>query len=165
MAGEAALGHMLAVPGQLLPTTAPPADTPALPVVFPAAKYTYAEAAVTPALNGAIHVYVQHRGVGLPRADNYGGPYLVLEKGPKVFKLQLGERTEVVSRDWLNLHAGQVPPAAAEPPRRGRPPQRVVKIFLETSQDLRGVVLWTQEICRDTYFNQGWASVLFKRTE
>ena len=54
--------------------------------------------------------------------DNYAGPYLVLEKGPKVFKLQLGERTEVVSRDGLKLHAGQAPPATAEPPRRGQPP-------------------------------------------
>ena len=41
--------------------------------------------------------------------DNYAGPYLVLEKGPKVFKLQLGERTEVVSRDRLKPHTGQVP--------------------------------------------------------
>ena len=41
------------------------------------------------------------RGMGLPLADNYAGPYLVLEKGPKVFKLQLGERTEVVSMDQL----------------------------------------------------------------
>ena len=36
-AGEAALGHVLAVPGQLLTTTAPPA-------VILAAKRTYAEA-------------------------------------------------------------------------------------------------------------------------
>ena len=100
-AREAALGHMLAFPGQLLPTTAPPADTPAPPGVIPAAKRTYAEAAATPVLNGATHVYLQCGGVGPPLVDNYAGPYLVLEKGPKVFKLQLGERTEVVSRDRL----------------------------------------------------------------
>ena len=117
---------MLAVPGQLLPTTAPPADTPAPPAVIPATKRTYAEAAATstPALYAAIHVYMQCGGVGPPLADNYVGSYLVLEKGPKVFKLQLGERTEVVSRDWLKPHAGQAPPATAEPPRRGRPPGR-----------------------------------------
>ena len=39
-AGEAALGHVLAVPDQLLTTTAPPADTPAPPAVIPAAKRT-----------------------------------------------------------------------------------------------------------------------------
>ena len=35
-AGEAALGYVLAVPGQLLTTTAPPADTPAPPADTPA---------------------------------------------------------------------------------------------------------------------------------
>ena len=59
LAGEAALGHVLAVPGQLLTTTAPPADTPAPPTVIPSAKRTYDEAAATPALDGATHVYVQ----------------------------------------------------------------------------------------------------------
>ena len=98
-AAEAALGHVLAVPGQLLTTTAPPADTPAPPVVIPVAKQTYAEAAATPALDGAIHVYVQHSGVGQPLADNYAGPYLVLEKGPKVFKLQVRTRQDVITRD------------------------------------------------------------------
>ena len=91
-AGEAALGHVLAVPGQLLTTTALPADTPAPPAVILAAKRTYAEAAATPGLDGATHVYVQRGGVGPLIADNYAGPYLVLEKGPKVFKLQLGTR-------------------------------------------------------------------------
>ena len=62
---------------------------------------------------------MQRGGVGLPLADNY----LVLEKGPKVFKLQLDERTEVVS-NRLKPHAGQAPPAAAEPLRRGLPPGR-----------------------------------------
>ena len=98
---EAALGHVLSVPGQLLPTTGQPVDTPAPPAVIPAAKRTYAEAAATPALERATHVYVQRRGVGPPLADNYAGPCLVLEKDPAVFKLQLGERTEVVSRDRL----------------------------------------------------------------
>ena len=59
-----------------------------------------------------------------PLADNYVGPYLVLKKGPKVFKLQLGERTEVFSRDWLKPHAGQAPLVAAEPPPRGWLPGR-----------------------------------------
>ena len=67
---------------------------------------------------------MQRWGVGPPLADKYVGPSLVLEKVPKVFKLQLGERTEVVSRHKLKPHIGQVPPAAAEPPCRGRPPGR-----------------------------------------
>ena len=43
-AGEAALGHVLAVPGELLTTTAPPA-------VILAAKQTYTEATATPTLD------------------------------------------------------------------------------------------------------------------
>ena len=101
----------MAVPGQLLSTTAPPADTPAPPAVIPAAKWSYAEAAATPALDGASHVYVQRGGVGLPLADNYAGPYLVLEKGPKVFKLQVGTREDVITRDRLKPHVGLAPPA------------------------------------------------------
>ena len=103
-AGEAALGNVLAVPGQLLPTAGLPADTPALPVVISVAKQTYDEAAATPARRG-----------GATAVRQLLSPYLVLEKGPKVFKLQVGERIEVVSRDRLKPHAGQVPPAAAEP--------------------------------------------------
>ena len=114
-AGEAALGHMLAVPGQLLTTNALPADTPAPPAVIPAAKRTYPEAAATPALYGATHVYVQCSGGGPLLADNYAGPCLVLEKGPKVFKLQLGT---------LKPHMGRALLAAANPPRRGQPPGR-----------------------------------------
>ena len=127
---------MLAVLGQLLPTTGLTADMPALPVVIPGAKLTYAEAAVTPALGRATHVYVQRGGVGPLQLHNYAGPYLVLEKGPRFFKLPLGERTEVVSRDRLKPHVGQVPPAAAEPPCRGQPLWEKCKIFLKTSEDL-----------------------------
>ena len=79
-------------------------------------------------------------------ADNYTGPYLVLEKRPKVFKLPLGTQQEVVSRERLKPHMGTAP-AVAEPPRRGRPPWREEKkIFLRSSEDLQGVVLRMQEI-------------------
>ena len=77
----------------------------------------------------------------------------MLEKGPKVFKLQVGTWEEVMPRDRLKPHVGLAPPVVAEPPRRGRPPQQADEIFLTTSQDLREVVLRTQEICRYTYFN------------
>ena len=84
-AGETALGHVLAFPGLLLPITGLPVDTPVLLAVIPTAKPTHAEAATTPALERATQVYVLLVGVGPPLADNYAGPYLVLEKGPKVF--------------------------------------------------------------------------------
>ena len=57
--------------------------------------------------------------MGPSLVDNYTGPYLVLEKGSKVFKLQVGTREEVITRDRLKPHVGLAPPAVAEPPRRG----------------------------------------------
>ena len=83
----------------------PPGSIPAPPAVIPAVKKTYAEAATMPYLERATHVYVQHRkGLGPPLTDNYVGPNLALEKGPKVFK----------------LHKAQAPSVAAQPPCWGR---------------------------------------------
>ena len=53
-------------------------------------------------------------------ADKYSGPYQVLERGNKAWKLQVGERVEVVSRDCLKPHLGSVAPRADVPPTRGR---------------------------------------------
>ena len=58
------------------------------------------------------------------RHTGAAGPYLVLEKGPKVFKLQVGTREDVVTRDRLKPHVGLAPSAVADPQRRGRPPGR-----------------------------------------
>ena len=54
-------------------------------------------------------------------ADKYSGPYKVLERGNKAWKLQVGERVEVVSRDCLKPYLGSESPRAAVPPTRGRP--------------------------------------------
>ena len=54
-------------------------------------------------------------------ADKYSGPYQVLERGNKAWKLQVGERVEVVSQDRLKPHLGSVAPRAAVPPTLGRP--------------------------------------------
>jgi len=56
-----------------------------------------------------------------PLAPPYLGPFAVLERGPKTFALQMGDRREVVSVDRLKPHLGS-PPVPAQPPRRGRPP-------------------------------------------
>ena len=53
-------------------------------------------------------------------ANKYSGPYQVLERGTKAWKLQVGERVEVVSRDRLKPHLGSVAPRAAVPLTRGR---------------------------------------------
>ena len=54
-------------------------------------------------------------------ADKYSGPYQVLERGNKAWKLQVGERVEVVSRDRLKPHLGSVALRAAVSPTRGGP--------------------------------------------
>ena len=54
-------------------------------------------------------------------ADKYSGPYRVLERGNMVWKVQVGERVEVISRDSLKPHLGSVAPKAAVPPKCGRP--------------------------------------------
>ena len=46
-------------------------------------------------------------------ADNYVGPYMVLKRGTKTFKLQLGKRVKVVRWDQLNPLVGLAPPVAA----------------------------------------------------
>jgi hypothetical protein len=67
-------------------------------------------------------VYVRHGGPSGPLADNYDGPFRVLARGPKVFKLQLGARVDTVSRDRLKPHLGVAVPEVASPRPHGRPP-------------------------------------------
>ena len=45
-------------------------------------------------------------------ADKYSDPYKVLERGNKAWKIQVGERVDVVCRDRLKPHLGSVAPKA-----------------------------------------------------
>ena len=53
--------------------------------------------------------------------DKFNGPYKVLEWGNKMWKIQVGKRVDVISRDCLKPHLDSVAPKAAVPPRHGRP--------------------------------------------
>ena len=66
-------------------------------------------------------------------ADKYSGPYKVLERGNKAWKLQVGERVDVVSRDCLKPHLGSVAPRAAMPPTCGRPRTAFVALVASPS--------------------------------
>jgi hypothetical protein len=88
-------------------------------------------ASVLEALQVATHVYVLQGGVIPTLAPRYQGPYLVLEKGPKSFRLAIGAREEVVSVDRLKPHTGDTPVTAAQPPRRGRPAADVKQLELQ----------------------------------
>ena len=77
------------------------------------------------ALDSAEGVYVRKGGAAKPLADNYDGPFRLLERGTKAFKLQMGEGADTVSRDRLKAHlaARDLEPAITRPcgrPRGGR---------------------------------------------
>jgi len=119
--GQAVLGVELALPGQLLQQ---PGSPPSQQQAIPATKRTYAEvAAAASSLDVVDFVYVRRGGSGGPLADMYDGPFRVLSRGPKVFRLQLGQREDNVSRDRLKPHLGTSFLAVAEMRPRGRPPE------------------------------------------
>jgi hypothetical protein len=66
-------------------------------------------------------VYVRRGPVSGPLTPTYEGPYRVVSRCGKVYRIQMGARVEAVSVDRLKPHAGSSVPQAAEPPRRGRP--------------------------------------------
>ena len=123
-------GAPLVLPGEFLDVPEPPAESfleelrkePKLP----AGHRTYAAAAsmanLPDALRAASYVYIRRGQVAPPLTPLYQGPYPVIEKGSKCFKIDLGGREEVVSVDRLKPHRGVAQVEAARAPRRGRPP-------------------------------------------
>ncbi len=67
----------------------------------------------------ARHVYVRRGGTLPPLAPLYVGPYEVLEKADKHFRLAVGGREETVRIDRLKPHLGVGPFSAALPARGG----------------------------------------------
>ena len=124
-AAQAALGHQLSVPGQLPPpldfaAAAGSSNKAAIPVSW--RSYAQAVAGGSSPLDAADFVYVRRGGAHPPLADSYSGPFQVLERGSKFFRLRMGTREDTVSRDRLKAHLGELPPELAMPPTRGRPP-------------------------------------------
>ena len=121
-AAEAVLQHQLVVPGQLPPPSERPADMEELlvpPTVILPTGHSYAQAATTSRLDGVDWVYVAKGGQAA-----YGGqvqrPLHDVCEENKAWKLQVGERVHVVSRDGLKPHLGSMAPEAAVPPTCGR---------------------------------------------
>jgi hypothetical protein len=75
----------------------------------------------------AKHVLVRRDGHVPPLVAAYDGPYLVLERSLRYFKLQVGNREDTFST--LRLKPCRSPPdvQVAQPPRRGRPPAAEVQ--------------------------------------
>ena len=68
------------------------------------------------------HVFVREDASKPPLAPLYRGPFLVVARAPKYFKLQVGSRVDSVSVDRLKPVFSEFPVTAQLPPRRGRPP-------------------------------------------
>ena len=79
----------------------------------------------SPRLAEAEFVFIRRDGSHGPLQTPYTGPYRVLERKEKYFRLQCGEREETVSVDRLKpaFADPDQPIQPAIPPRRGRPPK------------------------------------------
>jgi hypothetical protein len=98
-ATEIVFGVPLVLPGQILDTEEPPpADFIAilrqsnLPPPSRPLSYAQMAAKLAVALLSAVFVYIWKGGAVPPLSPLYSGPYKVLASGPKVFRLQVGER-------------------------------------------------------------------------
>jgi hypothetical protein len=116
------------LPAEFLSTTEPPAADflkKLQQVELPASRpLSYAEAGAKPpaALLQASHVYVRRGGTLPPLSTLYVGPYEVLERTDKCFRLAVGGPKETVRIDRLKPHLGAGPFTAALQAARGRPP-------------------------------------------
>ncbi len=120
-AAERVCGAALALPAEFLSAEEPPAAEflqKLQQVEIPATRpLSYAEAAAKPAaaLLQASHVYVRRGGTLPPLTPLYVGPYEVLERADKHFRLAVGGREETVSIDRLKPNLGVGPFSAALP--------------------------------------------------
>ena len=78
--------------------------------------------AVLSSLMKAQYVYIKRGPAASSLSPLYTGPYKVVERGQKYFRLDVGGRSEAVSVDRLKPHLGASPLQPAQPPKRGRPP-------------------------------------------
>ena len=94
----------------------PPAGLPTRPLTF-----TPSSSGPLQRLMAANYVFIRRGAPGPPLSPLYDSPCRVAAKSPKVFKLQLGNRIELVTVDRLKpCLSSKVVPVA--PPQRGSPP-------------------------------------------
>ena len=127
-AAELLYGVPLALPGELLETSEPPAasfleNLRRCPTSIPTWPITGPQPSPDPprGLASASFVFVRRGAPGPPLSPINDSPYQVLAAGPKFFTLQVGGRKDTVSVNRLKPCLGtEVTPAS--PPLRGRPP-------------------------------------------
>ena len=67
-------------------------------------------------------VFVRRDGHRTPLSARYDGPFEVLGREPKFFRLRIGDRVDTVTIDHLKPATLDLDTPPAQPPRRGRPP-------------------------------------------
>jgi transposase InsO family protein len=127
---EATFGLPLVLPGQYLHAAEGPPPSPSFLEDVAATLHGHrphhvpqvGPAALPADLLQADMVFVRNDAKQPPLSPIYSGPYRVLERSLRFFKLQIGDRVDTVST--LRLKAAYLPASAvpALPPRRGRPP-------------------------------------------
>jgi hypothetical protein len=76
-------------------------------------------------LQKASLVYIRRGGVSKSLAPLYEGPYRVVERSPKYFRVDIGGQVEAVSADRLKPHLGSSGVTPAVPPRCWHPGLRL----------------------------------------
>jgi len=127
-ASEMVYGTSLTLPAQLAAGDEQPVDKILQDLATAAplpTRHGQREAPTKPpaALAAADLVYVRKGGQLQPLVQPYSGPYKVLEKGPKYFRLDMGGKHTAVTVDRLKPHTVGAAATPAAPPRRGRPPK------------------------------------------
>jgi Integrase core domain/Integrase zinc binding domain len=105
---EVVFGRQLVLPNKVLeqlPPTVPP-PPPGTSILL--RQRSYAEVVKGPAdqLAAAEYVYVRQGPVAGPLTATYDGPYKVVSRASKVYRLQVGTRVESVSADRLKPYGG-----------------------------------------------------------
>jgi hypothetical protein len=127
---EAVMGCKPILPGEFLATGEPPLEeflekiqTDALQSPRPILhKNTPLPTALPPDLAASEFVFVRRDSTAPPLTPPYTGPFKVLRRAVHTFQVQVGNRTETISTHRLKACVSSSDTAAAEPPRRGRPP-------------------------------------------
>jgi hypothetical protein len=127
---EAVMGCQPILPGEFLAPGEPPLaeflekiQTDALQSPRPILhKNTPLPTALPPDLAASEFVFVRRDSSAPPLTPPYTGPFKVLRRSTHTFQVQIGNRTETISTHRLKACVSSSETAAAEPPRRGRPP-------------------------------------------
>ena len=133
---ELVYGSPLTVPGDFVPDGQPHSASRELqqqrqrvgdlrPIPTTAHGEQHIRTNVSETLQKAKFVFIRRNARKTPLQTPYDGPFEVVERSPKHFKIRLGNLIDTVSIDRLKpAHLDQSQPAqVAQPPRRGRPPK------------------------------------------